>query len=90
MLIELLWCVCYFCRFLRPIVTQGLRPKGVVLSVGVFLRDPSPTKQLLEKTTENSEQLGRRARPRIELGTSRLPIFSTESLSHRWGLGLTV
>ena len=28
-----------------------------------------------EKTTENSERLGRQARPRNEHGTSRLPIF---------------
>ena len=36
---------------------------------------------------ENSERLGRQARPRIEPGTSRLQVFEH---SHRWGQGRTV
>ena len=32
--------------------------------------------RVLEKTTENSERLGRQARPRSEPGTSRLPVLS--------------
>ena len=39
-----------------------------------------------EKTTEISERLGRQGQPMIEPGTSRLPIFSAEPLSHCWGL----
>ena len=31
-----------------------------------------------EKSTENSERLGRQMRRRIKLGTYRLPIFSSE------------
>ena len=38
-----------------PLVDPGLI--GGVLSLGVFLRDPSP--YLREKTMENSERLGR-------------------------------
>ena len=38
--------------------------------------------QVSEKTTENSERLGRQARPRNEPGTSRLPVFER---SHWWG-----
>ena len=55
---------------LSPTVTRGT---GGMSSVRVFLRDPNP--RVLEKTTENSEQLGRQARPGIEPGTSRLPVF---------------
>ena len=32
--------------------------------------------QVSEKTTENSERLGRQARPGFEPGTSRLPVLS--------------
>ena len=34
---------------------------------------------------ENSERLGRKARPGIETGTSRLPALSAEPLRHWWG-----
>ena len=55
---------------------MGPKPIGDVFSVGVFLRDPSPyLREFSEKTTENSERLGREARPRYELG-SRLPVLS--------------
>ena len=40
---------------------------GGMPSVGVFLRDPSPYLRVSEKTTENSERLGRQARPGIKL-----------------------
>ena len=47
---------------------------GAMPSVGVFLRDPSPyLREFRRKTTENSERLGRQARPRFVPGTSRLP-----------------
>ena len=42
--------------------------------------------RVLEKITENSEQLGRQVRPGIEPGTSHLPILRKESLGHLWGL----
>ena len=35
---------------------------------------------------ENSERLGRQARPGIEPGTSRLPALNVEQLHHWWGL----
>ena len=38
--------------------------------------------QDLEKTTENSERLGRQERPGIEPGTSRLPVLRAEPLGH--------
>ena len=38
-----------------------------------------------EKTTENSERLGRQARPGIEPRTSRQPAFGVEPLGHWWG-----
>ena len=58
---------------------------GGMPSVGIFLRDPSPyLREFWRKTTENSERLGRQARPGIEPGTSRLPVLSTEPLRHWW------
>ena len=33
-----------------------------------------------EKTTENSERLGRQARPGLESGTSRLPVLSVTAV----------
>ena len=41
--------------------------------------------QVLEKTTESSEQLGRQERLEIECGISHLPVLSTEPLLHWWG-----
>ena len=56
---------------------EGPRPVGGVSSVGVFLRDPSPyLRKVQEKTTENSERLGRQERLGIEPGTSHLPALS--------------
>ena len=57
---------------------MGPGPVGGMPSVGVFLRDPSPYLRVSEKTTKNSEQLIRQARPRIEPSTSRLPGLSTK------------
>ena len=39
---------------------------------------------------ENSERLGRQARPGNESGNSRLPVFSLEWRSLWWGQGRTV
>ena len=39
-------------------------------TVGVFLRDPSPYLREFRNTTENSDRIGRQARPEIESGTS--------------------
>ena len=38
-----------------------------------------PWGEISEKTTESSERLGRQARPGIEPGTSRLPVFEREA-----------
>ena len=38
-----------------------------------------------DKTTENSERLGRQARPGNEPSISRLLDLSTEPLRHLWG-----
>ena len=54
-----------------------------VPSVGVFLRDPSP---YLREFRRKSERLDRQARPGIELGTYRLPVFER---SHWWSQGRT-
>ena len=46
-----------------------------------------------EKTSENSERLGRHVRLGIEPGTSRLPDLSAEPLCHWWdreGKGITL
>ena len=43
---------------------MGPGPTGGMPSMGVFLRHPSP--YLIEKTTENSELVGRQTRPGIE------------------------
>ena len=42
---------------------------------GLSKRSQPVFKRISEKTTENSERLGRQARPGIEPGTSRLPVF---------------
>ena len=39
-----------------------------------------------EKTMENYERLGRKARSGIELGTSLLPVLRAQPLGHWWGL----
>ena len=57
-------------------VTRDLGRRGLVPSVGVFLRNSSPySREFRRKTTENSERLGQQARPGIEPGTSCLLIF---------------
>ena len=51
----------------------------------VFLRDPSPYLHLFRRNPpENSEQLDRQARPRIEPFTSRLPVLRAKPLGHWW------
>ena len=60
---------------------KGPRPIGGMSSVGVFQRNPSPyLREFRRKTTENSERLGRQARPGFEPGTSRLPVLSVTTL----------
>ena len=55
---------------------------GGVPSVGVLYKGFQPVyTRVSEKTTENYELLGRQARPRIESGTSRLPIFLAQNHS---------
>ena len=62
------------CRVEGRLSHWGPRRVGGMPSVGVFLRDPSPyLREFRRKTAENSERLGRQARPSIEPGTSRLP-----------------
>ena len=57
------------CPLMGPGSVRGM------LYVRIFLRDPSPyLRKFRRKTTENSERLGRQARPRIEHGTSRLSV----------------
>ena len=52
---------------------------GGMPSVGGLSKGSLPVfTQVSEKTTENSERLGRQARPEIEPDTSRLPALSTE------------
>ena len=66
-----------------PLVGPG--PLGGVPSVGVFLRGPKPVfTRVSEKTTENSERLGRQARPGLNLAP---PVFqfSVLALRHWWG-----
>ena len=65
------------CRIKGNCPLKGPWPAGGLPFVGVFLRDPSPhLREFRKKTTENSEQLGRQARPGFEPGTSRLPVLS--------------
>ena len=61
-----------------PLVRPG--PVGGVLSMRVFLRDPSP--YLREFWRKARGRLGRQARRGIEPGTSRVPVLSAEPLRH--------
>ena len=72
--------------FMADCLTRDLGQWVVCPPWGVLLRDPSPY-LVSEKTTENSERLGRQARPGIEPGTSRLPVFER---SYWWSQGRTV
>ena len=61
----------------------------VVLSVVIFLRDPSSyLDEFRRKPRKISEQLGRQAWPGFETGTSRLPVLWADPLSHFWGVSL--
>ena len=65
------------CRFKVSCPLVGPRPMVGLPSVGVFLRDSSPyLYEFRKKTTENSERLGRQARPGFEPVISRLPVLS--------------
>ena len=78
------------CRFKANYPLVGPGPIGGVSFVGVFLKDPSLyLRKFWRKTTENSEQLGRQARPGFEPGTSRLPALRAERLCYWWGVSLT-
>ena len=73
--------------FKADCLTRDLGLWGV-LSVGGLSKGSQPVlTRVSEKTTENSERLGRQARKRIEPGIFLLPIFSAETLSHWWHLG---
>ena len=61
---------------------------GRVPSVRVFPRDLNPylrefRRKPRARKPQNSERLGRQARPGIELGTSYLPVLSAERNSYR-------
>ena len=65
-------------QVLRPIVSRGTQAYGwsAFLGGGCLSKESQPEfTRVSKKTTENSEQLGRQARPKIEPGTSRLPNF---------------
>ena len=76
----------------------GLNPIECSRILGLWRRECSPCGEggfpkgsyptftrISKKTTENSERLGRQARPGIEPGISRLPVLSAEPLCHWWG-----
>ena len=52
---------------------------GVPSRGGLSMGSQSVFTSVSEKTTENSERLGRQARPGVEPGTSRLPIFERKT-----------
>ena len=84
-------CVVLGCRIKAKCPLVGPEPIGGVLSVGIFLRDPRPhLREFQRKTTENSERLGRQARPGIEPGTTRQPVSSAEPLRHWWGVKIVI
>ena len=63
------------CPLVGPRTIGGVPSEGG-LSKGFY---PVITR-VSENTTENSEQLGRQARPGFEPGTSRLPVLSVTTL----------
>ena len=68
---------------LRTIVSLGTQAcRWSALRGGLSKGSQPVFTRVSEKTTENSERLDRQARPRIEPGTSRLPVFER---SHWWG-----
>ena len=68
------------CRFEANCPLVGPGPIGGVLSVGVFLRDPSPYFTWVSKvTTENSERLGRQVRLGLGLNLAP-PVFQFRAL----------
>ena len=65
------------------------RPINEVPSLGGLSKGCEPVfTRVSEKTTENSERIGRQARLGFEPGTSRLPVFRAEPLGHWWVHGL--
>ena len=69
------------CRYESNCPLVGPGTIGGVPSVVVFLRDPSLVfTWVSEKTTDNSDRLGRQARPGFEPGTSRLPVLSVTTV----------
>ena len=61
-------------QVLRSIVSRGTQACGWSALREIFQRDPSP-QRVSEKTTENSERLGRQACSGIEPGTPRQPVL---------------
>ena len=62
---------------LRPIISLGIQGYGWDALRGSLSKGSQPVfTRVSEKTTENSERLGRQARPGFVPGTSRLPVLS--------------
>ena len=59
----------------------GPWPAGCVPSVGVFLKYPSRIKVSFGKKQGKFRTASRQARPRIEPGTSRLPVLRQNRLA---------
>ena len=67
---------------LRPIVSRRTQAYRWVALCGGLSKESQPVfTRVSEKTTENSERLGRQARPEFERGTSRLPVLSVRTPS---------
>ena len=74
---------CLYCRmsWLVDLSHQGPKPMGEVPSVGGLSKGSQPIfTRVSEKTTENSERLGRQARPGFEPGTFRLPVLNVTAM----------
>ena len=72
------------CKIKGNCLHVGPRPSGSALW-GSFSKKYQPVIMLVtEKITENSERLGRQARPGNKPGMSRLPVLRTEPLDRWW------
>ena len=67
-------------QVLRPIISNRIQAyRWDALSGGLSKGSQPVFTRVSEKTTENSERLGRQARPGFEPGTSRLPVLSVKN-----------
>ena len=64
----------------------GTCGKREMFSVGILLKYPNSCLREFRRKPRNFEQVDRQERPRIELGTSHLPVLRAEFLGHLWGL----